>query len=105
VLAQGIDTSADGLALDVISAVGPRGHYLAQKHTRRHLRDIWIPELTHPRPSVDRSPLPDIRGRARARLDQILATHEPEPLETAAQAELQAILDAASRAAARELAV
>jgi trimethylamine--corrinoid protein Co-methyltransferase len=101
VLAEGIDTSADGLALDVISAVGPRGHYLAQKHTRQHLRHIWIPELTHPRPSLDRNPLADIRGRARARLDHILATHEPEPLEAAAQAELQAILEAA----AHELAV
>jgi len=97
VLAQGIDTSADGLALDVIAAVGPRGHYLAQKHTRRHLRNIWIPELTHPRPSLDRSPLPDIRDRARARLDQILASHEPEPLEAAARAELQAILQEAAR--------
>jgi trimethylamine--corrinoid protein Co-methyltransferase len=97
ILAEGIDTSADGLALDVISAVGPRGHYLGQKHTRRHLRDIWIPELTHPRQPLDGSPLPDIRGRARTRLKQILAEHRPEPLDEKLQAELQSILAAAER--------
>jgi trimethylamine--corrinoid protein Co-methyltransferase len=96
-LAEGIDTGAEGLALDVISAVGPRGHYLAQKHTRRHLRDIWIPELTHPRQPLDGSPLPDIRGRARTRLKQILAEHRPEPLDEKLQAELQTILAAAER--------
>jgi trimethylamine--corrinoid protein Co-methyltransferase len=97
ILAEGADTSADGLALEVIAAVGPRGHFLAQKHTRRHMREIWIPGLTHPRPSLDGKPLPDIRRRAREELDRILVEHEPEPLEEAAQAELQAILDAAAR--------
>ena len=97
ILAEGIETSADGLALDVIADVGPRGHFLAQEHTRRHVREIWIPELTHPRLSLGDQPLPDIRQRARAKLDRILAEHEPEPLEEAAQAELRVILDAAER--------
>ena len=47
ILAEGLDTSADGLALDVIAAVGPRGHFLAQEHTRQHLRRLWLPALTH----------------------------------------------------------
>jgi trimethylamine--corrinoid protein Co-methyltransferase len=97
ILAEGIDVSGDGLALDVIAAVGPRGHFLAQNHTRRHLREIWIPELTRPRPSLDGKPLAGIRRRARAELDRILAEHQPEPLGEAAQAELQVILDAAAR--------
>jgi trimethylamine--corrinoid protein Co-methyltransferase len=97
VLAEGIDTSAEGLALDVISAVGPRGHYLGQEHTRRHLRGIWIPELTHPRVPANGAPLPDIRQRAGAKLRRILDEHRPEPLEEKLQAELRAILDAAER--------
>jgi trimethylamine--corrinoid protein Co-methyltransferase len=97
VLAEGIDTSAESLALDAISAVGPMGHYLAQKHTRKHMREIWIPELTHPRPtSGEQSPL-DVRQRARAEFDRILKEHEPEPLEEAVKAELEGILDAATR--------
>ena len=96
-LVEGINVSSDGLALDVIAEVGPGGHFLTQEHTRQHTRELWIPELTHPRPSLDGQPLPDIRQRARAELNRILAEHEPEPLEEAAQAELQAILDAAAR--------
>jgi trimethylamine--corrinoid protein Co-methyltransferase len=97
VLAEGIDTSAESLALDAISAVGPRGHYLAQKHTRNYMREIWIPELTHPRPTSSEQSLSDTRERARAELDRILEEHKPEPLEEAARAELQGILDAAAR--------
>jgi trimethylamine--corrinoid protein Co-methyltransferase len=97
ILAEGLDVSGDGLALDIIADVGPGGHFLAQKHTRRHLRDVWIPQLTQPRPTMDGTPPPDIRQRARAEFDRILAEHEPEPLEEAAQAELRAILDAAER--------
>jgi len=85
------------LALDVIGEVGPGGHFLAQEHTRQHLREMWVPGLTRPRPPLDGKPLPDIRQRARAEFDRILAEHEPEPLEEAAQAELRAILDAAAR--------
>ena len=95
VLLEGVDVDADNLAVDVITDVGPRGHFLAQKHTRRWVREIWIPELTHPRPPRAGEPLDDVRKRARARLDRILAEYEPEPLEEAAQAELRAILDAA----------
>ena len=105
VLTQGIDTSAAGLAVDVIADVGPRGHFLTQKHTRKRVREIWIPELTHPsttlrtspRPVLGGGPLPDVRERARARFDKILAEHEPEPLEEAVQVELRAIMDAAER--------
>jgi trimethylamine--corrinoid protein Co-methyltransferase len=95
VLAEGVDVGADNLAVDVIADVGPRGHFLAQKHTRRRVREIWIPELTHPRPPRAGEPLGDVRKRARAKLDRVLTEHEPEPLEEAAQAELRVILGAA----------
>jgi len=96
VLAQGVDTSADGLALDVIKTVGPRGHFLAQKHTRKHMRKLWIPGLSQPLMDPYGKPLPDIRLRARAELERILAQHEPEPLEADVRTELQAILRAAA---------
>jgi trimethylamine--corrinoid protein Co-methyltransferase len=103
VMAEGIDTGADTLrdVFDVISAVGPRGHYLAQEHTRRHLRNVWIPELTHPRAPLDGSAPADIRQRAKARLDSILAEHRPEPLDEKARAELRTILKAAERELAK----
>ncbi len=97
ILAEGIDTSPDGLALDVLAAVGPRGHFLAQKHTRRYIKEIWMPELSYPRQPADRSSLPDIRERARAKLKQILAEHQPQPLSDVVRSELQGILEAAGR--------
>src|SRR5512136_1253615 len=40
----GLDVSDETLALDVIRAVGPARHFLAQEHTRRHLRKtLWQP--------------------------------------------------------------
>jgi trimethylamine--corrinoid protein Co-methyltransferase len=101
--AAGVDTSAEGLALDVIADVGPRGHFLAQEHTRQHLRALWIPALSHSWLAPARVPLgnggvplPDIQQRARAELGRILNEHQPEPLDEKAQAELSAILAAAA---------
>jgi trimethylamine--corrinoid protein Co-methyltransferase len=97
ILAQGIQVAAGALAEDVITAVGPGGHFLAQKHTRAAMRERWIPDLTHPRSFLEQAPVEDIRYRARGRLDRILAEHQPEPLDETAQAELLAILDAAAQ--------
>ncbi len=97
ILAQGIQVSKDALAPDVIAAVGPGGHFLGQGHTRERVREIWIPELTHPPPPLQEEPPRDVRRRARARLDTILAEHQPEPLDDTVQAELRAILDAAAQ--------
>lgn len=97
VLLEGIGTDTKDLALDVILDVGPRGHFLAQDHTRRHLRDIWIPKLTHPRPSPPGRAAEDVRQRAQAELYRILGDHQPEPLPPATRTELQAILEAAGQ--------
>jgi trimethylamine--corrinoid protein Co-methyltransferase len=97
ILAQGLAINPEGIALDVIENVGPGGHFLSQKHTRTHMRDIWIPELTHPRISMDEPPTADIRQRAKGKFDRILDTHKPEPLEEDVQHELTSILAAAER--------
>jgi trimethylamine--corrinoid protein Co-methyltransferase len=97
ILAEGIDVSADGLAVDAIAAVGPRGHFMGQRHTRRRMREMWFPELTHPRPGSICSSHSSTLTRARARLDQILADHRPEPLPEASQSDLNAILEAAAK--------
>ncbi len=95
IIIEGIDTGADQLALDVIEAVGPGGHFMAQKHTRRTIREIWIPELAHPAPTMSTKSSPDMRERARTAFERILKNHEPEPLSQDKQVELQSILEAA----------
>jgi hypothetical protein len=56
------------------------------------MREIWIPDLTHPRPSANGSQNGDIKKRAQAKFDKILAEHEPQPLEEAAIYEINSIL-------------
>ena len=92
VLARGLNTDIDGIALEVIEKVGPGGHFLSQTHTRSHMRDIWIPSLTHPRMNSSGSQNGDIRKRARTKIDHILAEHEPQPLEEVVQHEIKNIL-------------
>jgi len=92
ILSQGLNTNPEGIALDIIENVGPGGHFLSQKHTREHIRDIWIPELTHPRVAPDGEKEGNIRKRARAKFDHILLEHEPIPLEEVVQHEIDLIL-------------
>ncbi|MGC9333961.1 MAG: trimethylamine methyltransferase family protein [Anaerolineae bacterium] len=90
-----IDINEETLALDVIRNVGPGGHYLGQKHTRKHMRTAMVPGLGH-QAGPDgkyRDPLEVARERVRWILDH----HRPEPIEAAQQAELARILAAADR--------
>ena len=92
-MARGIAVDEESLALDVIAGVGPGGTYLGQKHTRRHLREIWRPGVW------DRKPYEQWlrEGRAGAleaateQADGILASYEPEPLPDDVLEELAAI--------------
>jgi trimethylamine---corrinoid protein Co-methyltransferase len=102
-LAAGIVVDDEALAMDVIAAVGPGGTFLAEKHTRRHLRAIWRPGVW------DRAPyeawMRDGRRGALERATQVadgvLATHEPLPLKEDVAAELSAIVGRADREIAR----
>jgi hypothetical protein len=38
------------LALNVISEVGPGGSFLTKGHTRKHMREIFLPEFMDRRP-------------------------------------------------------
>jgi trimethylamine--corrinoid protein Co-methyltransferase len=83
----------DELALDVIDSVGPGGHFMAHPHTRKHMRESFVPGLTsEPDGSGGyRDPVEVARERARG----ILEHYEPEPLDEARAAEVRRILAAA----------
>jgi trimethylamine--corrinoid protein Co-methyltransferase len=88
-----LDTSPEALALDIIKEVGPRGHFLAHKHTRANLRQRQFSDLTG-QPLLGggyRDPL-DV---AREKVDWILSNHHPQPLEEVQKSELNRILNAA----------
>jgi trimethylamine--corrinoid protein Co-methyltransferase len=83
------------MALDVIKVVGPRGHFLEQKHTRKHIRDFRLSKLL--RQTGSDGVLRDPREVALEEFKRIEATHHPEPLPAEVMAELNRILDAAER--------
>jgi trimethylamine--corrinoid protein Co-methyltransferase len=93
--AAGLDTGREALALDVIKAVGPRGHYLRHPHTRDHVRQWRFSDLiAQPKEGGGyRDPI----EVAREKVDWILENHHPEPLEESQQAELKRILEAAEQ--------
>ena len=88
-----LDLGDEALALETVREVGPGGHYLGTKHTRRHLRSSFVPAITH-QPAPDggfREPLEVARERA-AWIDR---HHLPTPLPDDQRAELTRILAAA----------
>ena len=88
-----IDLDDEGLALEAIAEVGPGGHFLGHKHTRRHMREAVKPAITH-QPGPDgafRDPL----GVAREKAQWIWREYRPEPLDPVKAAELSKILKAA----------
>jgi trimethylamine--corrinoid protein Co-methyltransferase len=93
--AAGLDTSPSALALDVIRAVGPRGHFLTQRHTREAMRQRVFSGLTSQPAAVGgfRDPI----ELAQQKVKWILDNHHPAPLEEAQQRELTRILAAADR--------
>ncbi len=90
-----MDVNPETLALDVIAAVGPGGHFLAQKHTRTHMRTALKPAIVHEigADGKYRDPVEAARDKAA----WILKNYQPERLEEAQQHELSRILAAADK--------
>jgi len=99
-MARGIEVNDETLALDAIRAVGPGGNFLAQKHTRRHMRELWVPTLLDRRPYNEwESKRDGPRDWAREKAQWILKNHQPTPLEPKLYAELERIVKAMERTA------
>jgi len=90
---QGIVVDDESLALETIANVGPGGHYLAQKHTRKHMRELFMPEFMDRRPySQWEEKNDDARDWAVNKARKILKEHQPEPLDPRISAEMDKII-------------
>jgi trimethylamine--corrinoid protein Co-methyltransferase len=90
-----LDVDDETLALDAVAAVGPAGHFLAQEHTRTHMRTSLRRGLNHE--PAEHGGYRDPVEVARERVAWIRANHHPEPLEAAQRNELDRILAAADK--------
>jgi len=95
-LLEGVEVTDLTMALDLINEVGPiPGHYLSSAHTRQN----WKKEFYIPRCS-DRLTYPEwmASGKkscldyAKARMEEILATHKISPLTTEQEAGVEGVL-------------
>jgi trimethylamine--corrinoid protein Co-methyltransferase len=89
---QGIQVDEESMALDVIDRVGPGNHFLGQKHTRKHMRELWLPNY------MDRRPYDEWEEKGDGAVDwaiaeakRILETHQPDELDRQLIAELKRI--------------
>ena len=92
---HGISVNQETLAVDVISRVGPGGHFLDDDHTIAHFkREIWIPELIDRsnREDWDKAGRKSLGDRIRQKVLEILETHQPQPVEEKTVKELKAII-------------
>ena len=92
---QGIVVDDDTLALDAIRSVGPgpHGNFLAQKHTKKHMGKIWLPQYMDRRSYETWEEKGDgARDWAREKATHILTTHRPDPLDPKLSDELQQII-------------
>lgn len=85
------------LALDLIHDLGPAGSFLESDHTLAHYRERWYPRL------IERFGYEGWRSRgartlaerAADRVDEILASHVPHPLDHATAAAVHAVVERA----------
>jgi trimethylamine--corrinoid protein Co-methyltransferase len=93
-----VSFDAASCLVDDIRAVGPGGHFMGQKSTRQHARDIWQPSV------LRRGTFEASRGRtliqdALERAHELLATHEMQPLPDDVERHLDEVIAAHRRLA------
>jgi len=79
------------LALDVIDEVGPGGHFLGHRHTRRHMKETVVRSIGQqfgPDGAAFRDPVEVARERALVLLEE----YEPRPLDDDVARELRRIV-------------
>lgn len=83
-LARGVEVDDDTLAVDIIDSVGPGGHFLANKHTRKHHEsEHFIPRLldTQSYYSWLGAGSKGIKEKATEEVRRILREHQTVPLD------------------------
>lgn len=79
---EGIEVNEKTIAFDEMRKVGPGGHYVSSRHTRRFMRkEHYIPRLSDrsSREEWDAAGNPDARERARRKVEAILSS-DPSPV-------------------------
>ena len=93
-IAAGIQVDEEAIALETIKQVGIGGNYLGQRHTRRHMKQVWRPRLLD-RSMWDAWVASGREGayeKATALAEQLLAEHTAVPLGAEARGVIERII-------------
>jgi len=92
-MVQGIDLHDLDEEVALIKTNTPRGNFLRAKHTRRTFREHWLPEILS-RDTYEgwQAKGETVADRCRRKARDLLAHHQPPPLPTNVEAELERIL-------------
>lgn len=97
-MSRGIEVSDETIALDAIRDIGPGGNFLAHRHTKKHMRELWRPTLIDRRPYGAWEEKRDgAREWAGEKARAILRDHHPRALDDAREAELRGIIASLER--------
>jgi len=96
---KGIPVNKETLDLDTILKVGVAGNYLSEPSTLRNLNVFWLPELLDRdwRKEWEAKGWKNVFKVCCERVDDILASHEPQPLDRDINQELNTILQKADK--------
>lgn len=90
---QGILVDDETLALDVIASVGAGGNFLTQKHTLKHMRELFLPQFMDRRPYTEWETKKDNAADwALEKARKLLASHQPGLLDAGISAEMTKII-------------
>jgi len=90
---KGIKVDNEAFAMETIKSVGPGGNYLAQKHTLKHMHELWIPKYMDRRTYSEWENNQDgAKEWANLEALRILETHQPDPLDPNLSFELDKII-------------
>ncbi len=94
-LSGGIRVDDDTLALDVIEKVGPKGEYLGEEHTLRHLGSHWEPMLSTREifENWAKRGMKDVVEKAHDKAEWIVQNHSVEGLSGPQRREIGAVIE------------
>jgi trimethylamine--corrinoid protein Co-methyltransferase len=90
-----MEVNPETLAVEVVNNVGPGGHFLSQKHTRKYMRTAMVRGVQHQLNTNGKYRHPV--EYAREKTAWILEKHHPEPPSPEVQQEIDRILAAADK--------
>jgi trimethylamine---corrinoid protein Co-methyltransferase len=98
-LVKGVEVTPETLAVDAIHRVGPGGHFMGDKHTFEHFKEIWYPTVFN-RTIYERwekSGKKDLKTRLNEKVKAILNDGCRNPLPADSIRELDRILERAQK--------